>query len=228
MNELKDRHRINRHSLFDPHWARDLPERGGVAGVAAMDNVRAKVLVIGPKRCGKTRISDFLAGQGTVPNFEAYAPTKGARILEFESSVQSGRKSMQVQVELWDCSGDRQYESCWPAILREAQGVLLVYDPTIKEQERDIELWYKTYTSRLGLKDSQVLLFAHQGGSASFRQYQAPRALDRFAFLNTTLDSEEQHAAMKNAFTSFLGNVGAAARDKSAGDIDASFDALGR
>ena len=46
-----------------------------------------------------------------------------------------------VQVELWDCSGDRKYENCWTAILRDAQGVVLVYDPTIKEQEKDIELW---------------------------------------------------------------------------------------
>eukprot|EP00322_Chrysochromulina_rotalis_P031869 CAMPEP_0115845244 /NCGR_PEP_ID=MMETSP0287-20121206/9253_1 /TAXON_ID=412157 /ORGANISM="Chrysochromulina rotalis, Strain UIO044" /LENGTH=183 /DNA_ID=CAMNT_0003299013 /DNA_START=147 /DNA_END=698 /DNA_ORIENTATION=- len=183
---------------------------------------------MGPKRCGKTRISDFLAGQTTAPNLEAYSPTKGARILEFEQVAESGKKSINMQVELWDCSGDRQYESCWPALLRDAVGVVLVYDPTIKEQERDIELWYKTFTSRLGLKDSQVLLFAHQGGTASFRQYQAPRALDRFSFLNTTLDSEEQHKAMKDAFGRFLGGVGTAALEKSSVDLDASFNALGR
>lgn len=188
-----------------------------------MDAVRAKVLVIGPKRCGKTRIADFLAGHSAAaaPSFEVYNPTKGARILEFEQVAASGRKNMKMSVQLWDCSGDRQYENCWPAILRDAVGVVLVYDPTIKEQEKDIELWYKTYTSRLGLKDSQVLLFAHQGGAASFRQYQAPRALDHFSFLNATLDSEEQTAAMKTVFGNFLGAVGAAALEKSAVDIDA-------
>ena len=113
-----------------------------------MDSVRAKVLVIGPKRCGKTRIADFLAGHSAAaaPSFEVYNPTKGARILEFEQVAASGRKNMKMSVQLWDCSGDRQYENCWPAILRDAVGVVLVYDPTIKEQEKDIELWYKTYT----------------------------------------------------------------------------------
>jgi len=196
--------------------------------LSKMDQVRAKVLVIGPKRCGKTRVADFLAGSSLAPNFEVYNPTKGARILEFEQVAEAGRKSFNVSCELWDCSGDRAYESCWPAILREATGVLLVYDPTIKEQEKDIELWYKSYATRLNLKDSQVLLFAHQGGAASFRQYQAPRALDKFAFLNTTLDSEDQHGAMKNAFSGFLGAVAEAAAAKGAADIDASFNALGR
>lgn len=113
-----------------------------------MDSIRVKVLVIGPKRCGKSRIANFLAKHEEAPNFEVYKPTKGARILEFEQVAQAGKKSLSLQVELWDCSGDRQYEGCWPAILKDAQGVVLVYDPTIKEQEKDIELWYKTYTAR--------------------------------------------------------------------------------
>jgi len=188
-----------------------------------MDTSRCKVLVIGPKRCGKTRIADFLAGHAdAAPSFEIYKPTKGTRILEFEQVVQSGKKSYSAQVQLWDCSGDRQYESCWPAILSNAQGVILVYDPTIKEQEKDIELWYKTYTSRLGLKDDQILCFAHQAQGVGGKAYQVPRSLDRFRFLNTTLDSEDSTNAMKQAFEGFLGSVAAAAVAKSTADLDNS------
>lgn len=186
-----------------------------------MDSIRVKVLVMGPKRCGKTRIANFLAKHEEAPNFEVYKPTKGTRILEFEQVAQAGKKSLSLQVELWDCSGDRQYEGCWPAILKDVQGVVLVYDPTIKEQEKDIELWYKTYTASLGLKQSQVLLFAHQqsGGRST---YQAPRALDGFRFLNTTLDSEDISSEMRQVFGSFLGGVGTAALEKSSADLDAS------
>jgi len=187
-----------------------------------MDVVRCKVLVIGPKRCGKSRVANFLARHEENPNFEVYKPTKGCRILEFEEDVRfelsplsyasptltfsgalcllhsAGGRSMNLSVEMWDCSGDKQYKECWPAILRDVHGVILVYDPTIKEQEKDIELWYKTYTSRLGLSDSQVILFAHQAQAGNVRStYQAPRALDRFTFLNTTLDHDDTTSAMR-------------------------------
>lgn len=193
-----------------------------------MDSARAKVLVMGPKKCGKTRISNFLSGHEESPDFSsAYKPTKGTRILEFEENVQTGKgRGMQLAVELWDCSGDEQYNSCWPAILRDVSGVVLVYDPTVKEQEKDIETWYKSFVARLGLKDAQVLLFAHSGGApASTRSsYQAPRSLDKFNFLNTTLDNEESTAAMKQAFTQFLGAVAVGAAEAANAAMDASLD----
>ena len=193
----------------------------------AFDSVRCKVLVMGPKRCGKTRIANFLASHDEAPNFAAYTPTKGARILEFEDSVMAGKKSVNAACELWDCSGDRQYEGCWPAILRDASGVVLVYDPTIREQEKDIELWYKSYCARLGLKEGQVLVFAHCSSAGGRNTYQAPRALDKFKFLNTTLDNEDVSRSMKELFKTFLGNVAVAAADKSSADMDASIAAIG-
>lgn len=186
-----------------------------------MDNIRGKILVLGPKRCGKTRVANFLSGHEESPNFETYKATKGARILEFEQVIPTGKKTARLQVELWDCSGDRQYESCWTAILRETQGVVLVYDPTIKEQEKDIELWYKTFVLPLGLSDSQILLFAHQAGQVGGSAYQAPRALDKFRFVNTTLDSDEGSGGMKQAFTQFLGAVGVAVFEKGSADMEA-------
>ena len=81
----------------------------------------------------------------------------------------------------------------------DATGVVLVYDPTIKEQEKDIELWYKSYVNRLHLKDAQVLVFAHTASSGGRSTYQAPRSLDKFKFLNTTLDSEDTANKMPGA-----------------------------
>ena len=34
----------------------------------------------------------------------------------------------------------------------------MVYDPTIKEQEKDIEMWHKSFVAPLNLPDSQVHL----------------------------------------------------------------------
>jgi len=38
----------------------------------------------------------------------------------------------------------------------QASGVIMVYDPNIRTQERDIELWHKAFVQPLKLSDSQV------------------------------------------------------------------------
>ena len=139
----------------------------------------AKILIIGPQRCGKTRIANCLSDFETSPNFEQYNQTAGVRILESERVIRvEGRSVRQqvrplprapnsppyspaharasAQVEIWDCSGDKKYENCWPAILRDAHGVIMVYDPTVKTQEKDIELWHKAFVHGMNLPDSQA------------------------------------------------------------------------
>jgi len=192
-----------------------------------MDKQRGKVLVLGPKRCGKTRIANFLSRFEENPNFEVYKPTAGTRILEFDEMAKAGKTSMSMQVELWDCSGDRRYESCWTAILRETHGVIMVYDPTIKEQEKDIEMWHKSFVAPLGLPDSHILIMAHQAHAVGGRQYQAPRALSRFAFLNTSLDADEQTHSMREAFTTMLSAIASTALERSKAEMEASLQAAG-
>ena len=143
----------------------------------------AKVLIIGPQRCGKTRIANCLSDFEASPNFEQYNQTAGVRILESERVIRvEGRSVRQqvratprarhlplcpptfatvstrtaAQVELWDCSGDKKYENCWVSILRDAHGVIMVYDPTVKTQEKDIELWHKAFVQGMNLPDSQA------------------------------------------------------------------------
>jgi hypothetical protein len=82
----------------------------------------------------------------------------GGRILELERSKSS--------VELWDVSGDQvcvlrvgvnrtsspltlimfgsmasRYEACWPAIIKDANGVILVFNPESHVHESEAMLW---------------------------------------------------------------------------------------
>lgn len=102
--------------------------------------------------------------------------------------------------------------------------------PHCLEQERDIELWYKTYVARqLGLSDAQVILFAHQAQAGNVRSsYQAPRALDRFTFLNTTLDNDDTAMGMRTSFSTYLGAVAKATLEKSSADLEASLQVAER
>ncbi|GLE10842.1 hypothetical protein PINS_up023099 [Pythium insidiosum] len=81
-----------------------------------------KLLIVGPKEAGKTTIANFLCEQtDRLGGPEKYQPTIGVRILELEKN--------KTNVELWDVSGDQVYEACWPAVTKDAHGVILVYNP---------------------------------------------------------------------------------------------------
>ena len=65
------------------------------------------------------------------------------RILEFDAATHSSAswKGGQESIELWDCSGDKKYESCFPALAKDAVGVILVYNPEDQAQVGDIQYW---------------------------------------------------------------------------------------
>ncbi|RLN94266.1 hypothetical protein BBJ28_00006988 [Nothophytophthora sp. Chile5] len=109
----------------------------------------------------------------------------GVRILELEKGKAS--------VELWDVSGDQKYalfvslspshrvvvrngsvlldlysyEACWPAVTKDADGVILVYDPASHVHESEALLWYEWFIQSAGVGSSQCLVFEHSTGGAS-------------------------------------------------------------
>ena len=184
----------------------------------------AKILVIGPQRCGKTRVANYLADFDTAPSFEAYHPTAGVRILESERVIRVDGRQVRQQVELWDCSGDKKYENCWGAILRDAHGVIMVYDPSVKTQEKEIELWHKSFVQGMNLPDSQIMLFSHTP-AAGRTAAQPPLALARFTHLRTSLDEDDLTAAMKQGFDTFLGKVAVGMAEKSKAEMEAQLGA---
>ena len=182
---------------------------------------KAKILVIGPTGCGKTRLANSLAGVDDSPNLEASNPTQGVRILEFDKDVAAGGGRMvRLQVELWDTSGDKKFQNCWAAILKDAHGVVLVYDPSVKTQEKEVENWYKAYVTPLKLKDEQVVLFAHSHDpSAKSRLLQPPRALEQFPIFSTQIDDEERKKACVEGFDRLLKGVLPVAVEASRADL---------
>lgn len=66
------------------------------------------------------------------------------RIVEFESNdLELDGERVEAEVELWDCSGDKRYERCWPAIRYNAKGVILVCKPAEDDDGSLLLLWYQ-------------------------------------------------------------------------------------
>jgi Rab-like protein 5 len=136
-----------------------------------------------------------------------YRPTQGCRILEFEvpDVIVSG-KTVKAEVELWDCSGDHKFETCWPAVAKDSSGVILVFNPDDSSQVRDLESWYRYYVDQQGLRDTQCIIFAHSKQASSEHQTPSlPSKLAKLTCVNTSL--EDDGDLLKREFTGYLGNL---------------------
>lgn len=124
-----------------------------------------KIIVAGPKGCGKTTMSNFISGHSADLGGERYDPTVGVRILEFEAPGRSSHEN--VSIELWDASGDHNYETCWRGIMADSDAVILVFNPDTPGQDQQIGDWFEFFVKKNGLRDDQCMIFAHRGNGNS-------------------------------------------------------------
>ncbi|XP_046841474.1 intraflagellar transport protein 22 homolog isoform X1 [Xenia sp. Carnegie-2017] len=159
---------------------------------------KAKILVIGPTESGKTVISNYLADATEISGGE-YNPTQGVRILEFEcSGISLGKKDATCEVELWDCSGDPKFENCWPAIQKDAIGILFVYNPDQMGHGKQLETLYVHFVQEQGLKDTQCMVFAHHKPGANDKtRSHIPSYLSNIPCVQTNLESDSDFVKEK-------------------------------
>uniref|UniRef100_UPI0037E91215 intraflagellar transport protein 22 homolog n=1 Tax=Semicossyphus pulcher TaxID=241346 RepID=UPI0037E91215 len=167
---------------------------------------KAKILLIGPNESGKTVLANFLSQ--TSDNVEVeYSPTQGVRILEFESKFEGSGDNRVCEVELWDCSGDFKFESCWPALMKDSSGVVIVFNPDVPSHLKEIETWHSMFISSQSLQDSQCLLIAHHKPGSGVEDGRLPLAshLSRLPLIHSNLDEEPED--VKLDFQRYLVNV---------------------
>ncbi|XP_078599715.1 intraflagellar transport protein 22 homolog isoform X1 [Branchiostoma floridae x Branchiostoma japonicum] len=166
---------------------------------------KVKVLVLGPCESGKTVLSNFLADATEMSG--DYMPTQGVRILEFENNgLNVGGRTVNAEVELWDCSGDHKFEQCWPAIQQETNGVLLVFNPDQPNHDKELETWYSHFVSQQGMKDSQCLAFAHHKPSTSDKaRGHLSSLLSKVTVVHSNID--EDGDSVRQEFSNFLTNI---------------------
>ena len=203
----------------------DLPPQLLLAPTPESTAMAYKVVVCGPKGSGKSTIANFLAGHSEKLAVDKYDPTAGVRILEvsfapphtrptlrltavarmqFETRIASSQKP--VGVELWDASGDSSYDSCWKAIMSDADGVVLVYNPDAPSQDQQLTDWYEYFVKRNGLLDTQCVIFAHRGSpSASTSDKFRPPQL--FSKVTAALTTSQSEADIRGMFEALVKDV---------------------
>lgn len=127
---------------------------------------KLKVLLCGPQGQGKTRVANLLGGIATQG---VYDPTAGVRIIELERPLTvrepKSRREIQIvaSIELWDMSGDLQYENAWPACQKDVHGIIVVAEALQMQleqsaPEKQVDFWFQAFSARVGLEATQAFV----------------------------------------------------------------------
>ncbi|KAG7483715.1 hypothetical protein MATL_G00041280 [Megalops atlanticus] len=168
---------------------------------------KAKILIVGPSECGKTVLANFLSDSVETIGGD-YSPTQGVRILEFEAhSLGGSGKNVTCEVELWDCAGDLRFESCWPALMKDSNGVVIVFNPDMPSHLKELETWYSSFVSSQSMQESQCLLMAHHkpGSAADNARPVLASQLSKLSMIHSNL--EEDPEGVRQEFSRYLGSI---------------------
>ena len=187
-----------------------------------MPEERVKILILGPSKTGKSNVANYLSGSRETPTTD-YRETAPLRIFEVVlEGISVGQKRQvgrgsKCTVELWDVGGNTKFQNCWPAIWNEADGIIFVMNPEVRNQEKELEFWYKTFAGPSEVADEHCLVFCHHstppneavGANAIPRM---PKTLMRCQTFETSLDYQSDD--FKQAFERLVESVLKARREK--------------
>jgi hypothetical protein len=60
-----------------------------------------------------------------------------------------------------------RYEACWKAIMHEADGVILVFNPDTRGSDQLLNDWFDFFVKKNGLREEQAMIFAHRSNPIS-------------------------------------------------------------
>lgn len=160
-----------------------------------------KILVIGPSKSGKSMIANLLA-ELSDQNLEIYKPTQGCRILEFEVQNIKSQDKKSIEIQLWDCSGDQKFSTCWPALTMDSMGVVLVFNPE-ENDISDLKPWHDYFIEQQGLKDSQCIIV--ENTKADKRPTSFGSGLSKLAVVRLNLENDGVDTKLE--FSNFVGRV---------------------
>jgi Ras-related protein Rab-1A len=68
----------------------------------------------------------------------------------------------EIKIKIWDTAGQERYRSIAISSIRNANGVLLVYDITKKNTYETLEYWFKQIKNVLEIKDTPIVLIGNK------------------------------------------------------------------
>ncbi|XP_029380918.1 intraflagellar transport protein 22 homolog isoform X3 [Echeneis naucrates] len=112
-----------------------------------------------------------------------------------------------MMVVLFSSLSSPRFESCWPALMKDSSGVVIIFNPDVPSQLKEIETWFSMFISSQGLQDNQCLLMAHHKPGSDVKDGRLPLAshLSKLPLIHSNLEEEPED--VRRAFCRYLGTV---------------------
>ncbi|NXY82448.1 IFT22 protein, partial [Alcedo cyanopectus] len=92
-----------------------------------------------------------------------------------------------------------RFETCWPAMMKDSHGVIIVFNPELPSDLKEIEMWYSYFVQQQPLLDGQCLLIAHHkpGSAGDTENLSLAYPLNKLKLIHSNLEDDPEDVRME-------------------------------
>uniref|UniRef100_A0A663MMJ7 Intraflagellar transport 22 n=1 Tax=Athene cunicularia TaxID=194338 RepID=A0A663MMJ7_ATHCN len=92
-----------------------------------------------------------------------------------------------------------RFETCWPALMKDSHGVMIIFNPELPSHLKEIEMWYSCFVQQQPLLDSQCLLVAHHkpGSAGDTENLSLAYPLNKLKLIHSNLEEDPEDVRME-------------------------------
>uniref|UniRef100_A0A7N4PRD6 Intraflagellar transport 22 n=1 Tax=Sarcophilus harrisii TaxID=9305 RepID=A0A7N4PRD6_SARHA len=100
-----------------------------------------------------------------------------------------------------------RFESCWPALMKDSQGVVIIFNADIPSHLKEIEMWHSCFVQQQLLQDNQCLLIAHHkpGSGVDKSSLSLAAPLNKLKLVHSNLEEEPEEIRVE--FIKYLKSI---------------------
>ncbi|XP_006902203.1 PREDICTED: rab-like protein 5-like isoform X2 [Elephantulus edwardii] len=87
-----------------------------------------------------------------------------------------------------------RFESCWPALMKDSHGVVIIFNAYTPSHLREIEMWYSCFVQQQLLQHAQCLLISHHkpGSEDDAGSLSLPSPLNKLKLVHSNLEEDPE------------------------------------
>ncbi|NWU55470.1 IFT22 protein, partial [Dromas ardeola] len=92
-----------------------------------------------------------------------------------------------------------RFETCWPALMKDSHGVIIIFNPELPSHLKEIEMWYSCFVQQQPLLDGQCLLVAHHkpGSAGDTENLSLAYPLNKIKLIHSNLEDDPEDVRME-------------------------------
>ncbi|XP_006859727.1 PREDICTED: rab-like protein 5 isoform X2 [Chrysochloris asiatica] len=92
-----------------------------------------------------------------------------------------------------------RFESCWPALMKDSHGVVIIFNANTPSHLKEIEMWHSCFVQQQLLPDTQCLLVAHHkpGSGGDRGNLCLPSPLNKLKLVHSNLEDDPEEIRLE-------------------------------